>query len=182
VQSFFAHLLTHHRFAQVHPAKGRFRSFLLASLRNFLIDEQRKQQSQKRGGTVPALSLDLERAESQYACEPADPSPDPARSFERRWALTVLGRALSQLKAEYETAGKGERFTCLESFLVGDRPGASYAEAGQRLGMSEGAIKMAVLRIRQRGRELFRMEVSQTVDAEGDIDDEVRHLFSVLSA
>jgi RNA polymerase sigma-70 factor (ECF subfamily) len=182
VQSFLAHLLTHHRLSQVHPAKGRFRSFLLASLRNFLVDEQRKHQAQKRGGTLTPLSLDLARAESQWACEPADPSPDPAQSFERRWALTVLERALSQLKAEYVTAGKSDRFECLESFLLGDSPDVSYAEAGQRLGMSEGAVKMAVLRFRQRGRELFRMEVSHTVHTEEDIDDEVRHLFSVLSA
>ena len=181
VQSFFEHLLANHRLAQVHPAKGKFRSFLLASLRNFLADERRKQATRKRGGDVRVISLDAETAEERYRNEPVE-RQDPEKIYERRWALTVLERVLAQLKADYAEAGKAERFAQLEPFLLGEKAEVSYAEIGRRLDMSEGAVKMAVQRLRQRSRQLFRAEIAHTVATEGEIEDEVRHLLAVMAA
>lgn len=180
VQSFFAHLLADQRLARVHPSRGKFRSFLLASLKHFLADERRKQSAQKRGGGVPMIPLQIETAENQYRIEPVD-YRDPEKLFERRWAMTVLERVLERLKAEAADARAAERFNQLQPFLLADDAGPSYAEVGHRLGMTEGAVKMAVLRLRQRGRELFRAEIANRVAWEQDIEDEVRHLLAVLA-
>jgi RNA polymerase sigma-70 factor (ECF subfamily) len=178
-QSFLCSLLQNDRLRQVSPEKGRFRSFLLASLLNFLRDETSKARAQKRGGGTCPISFDAVDAEKRYALEPST-SDDPEKAFERRWALNVLERVLDKLKDEYASSGKADRFTQLESFLWADDHGTSYAEAGRLLGMSEGAVKMAVMRLRQRGRALFRAEVAQTVATEDEIEDEVRHMFAVL--
>ncbi len=179
VQSFFAHLLSDQRLARVHPARSKFRSFLLASLKNFLTDERRKQSAQKRGGDVTLIPLEADTAEERYCIEPVD-RRDPEKHFERRWAMTVLERVIDRLKAEASDARAAERFAQLQPFLLADDAGPSYAEVGRRLGMTEGAVKMAVLRLRQRGREIFRDEIANTVASEQDVEDEVRHLFTVL--
>jgi RNA polymerase sigma-70 factor (ECF subfamily) len=179
-QGFFVHLLEHHRLGQVRREKGKFRSFLLASLRNFLADQRDKAQTQKRGGQASIISLDAQTAEDSYRLEPAD-TLDSEKLFERRWALTVLQRALDRLEAEYASRGMQERFHQLQRLLLGEDGSATYSEIGNRLGMSEGAVKMAVLRLRQRGRELFRTEIAATVATEEEIDDEVRNLSAVLA-
>jgi RNA polymerase sigma factor (sigma-70 family) len=180
VQSFFAHLLTDQRLGRVQPAKGKFRSFLLAALRNFLTDERRKQQAQKRGGEFTVISLEAQGAEERYRIEPVD-RRDPEKLFERRWAMTMLERVLARLQREAEEGGTAERFARLQRFLLAEDAGGSYAEEGRQLGMSEGAVKMAVLRLRQRSRELFRAEIANTVGTEEQIEEEVRHLFAVLA-
>ncbi|MCW5551342.1 MAG: sigma-70 family RNA polymerase sigma factor [Verrucomicrobiae bacterium] len=179
VQGFFAHLLQNQRLAAVHPARGKFRSFLLTALRNFLADERRKQTAQKRGGTVITIPLEVQTAEERYRIEPVD-RRDPETLYERRWAMMVLERVLERLKAEAADARTAERFAQLQPFLLADDASPSYAEIGRRLGMTEGAVKMAVLRLRQRGREIFRDEIASTVASEQDVEDEVRHLFTVL--
>jgi RNA polymerase sigma-70 factor (ECF subfamily) len=179
-QDFFLHLLEKQRLGQVQREKGKFRSFLLASLQNFLSDQWDKSRAQKRGGGASLLSLDAARAEERYQLEPAD-TLDPQKIFERRWALTVLERVLARLEVEYAEAGKQERFAQLQHLLLQEGDSGSYAEVGRQLGMSEGAVKMAVLRLRQRSRELFRAEIAHTVGSEDEIEDEVRHLFAAIA-
>lgn len=179
VQSFLAHLLQNHRLARAHPDRGRFRSFLLVSLRHFLADEHRRQAAQKRGGGLEFIPLEGAAAEARYGVEPVE-WRDPEKLYERRWALAVLEQVLERLKMEATAAGAMDRFARLQPYLLADGSGSSYAEVGRELGMTEGAVKMAVLRLRQRGRELFRAEIAHTVASEADIEEEVRHLFTVL--
>lgn len=179
-QAFFAHLLDPQRLGQVRREKGRFRSFLLASLRNFLADERDKANALKRGGGLTILSIDAHTAEERFHLEPPD-TRDPEKLFERRWAMTVLDRVLERLEAEHAAAGRQERFAALQPLLLGDDDALDYATIGHQLGMSVGAVKMAVLRLRQRSRELFRAEISSTVADEEDIEDEFRRLLNVLA-
>ncbi len=179
-QGFFAHLLDRHRLGRVDRTKGKFRSFLLASLRNFLADQRDKAQALKRGGQVSLVPLDLQNAEDSYAIEPVDPLT-PEKLYERRWALTLLECVLARLEAEYNDRGLRNRFLELKPFLLAEAEATNYAEAGRRLAMSEGAVKMAVLRLRQRSRELFRAEIAATVTTEGEVEEEVRHLSAVLA-
>jgi RNA polymerase sigma factor (sigma-70 family) len=178
-QGFLLHLLKNQGLERVQREKGRFRSFLLAALKNFLADEWEKSQAQKRGGGVAAVSLDTDDAEERYQSDLAGPM-EPDKLFERRWALTLLERVLGQLEAEFAAAGKKERFESLQVFLSGEPAGISYAEAGRQIGMSEGAVKVAVLRMRQRYRELLRGEIAQTVATEGEVEEELRYLLEVL--
>jgi RNA polymerase sigma factor (sigma-70 family) len=178
-QAFFIHLLHHDRLAQVRPEKGRFRSFLLAALKNFLSDQREKTQAQKRGGGVEVISLDAHTAEQRYAMEPVE-RLDPEKIYERRWAMTLLDRVLERLESEFAVAGKAERFKYLSTLLVGEADSESYATVGKRLGMTAGAVKVAVLRLRQRYRELFRVEVSDTVVNQAELEEEMRHVFAAL--
>lgn len=180
-QEFFARLLEKNYLAQVSREKGRFRSFLLAALKNFLANEWDKVRAQKRGGDRTFVPLDATAAESRYAIEPVD-ALSADKIFERRWALTLLDRAIEQLRAEHVKAGRGPIFDELKGCLTGDGSTVSYAEIATRLGTSEGAIKVAVHRLRQRYREVLRAEVANTVAQPGDVDDELRQLFAALSA
>ena len=179
-QAFFEFLLEHQSLGQVRRERGKFRSFLLASLRNFLSDQRDKAAAQKRGGRVQIISLDAQSAEDAYRLEPVE-TQTPEKLFERRWALTILERVLARVEAEYHQRGLRARFAELQPFLLAEGGEGTYAEAGRRLGMSEGAVKMALLRLRQRSRELFRAEIAATVATEQDVEDEVRHLFAVLA-
>lgn len=178
-QGFFAHLLANHRLAQVSPEKGKFRSFLLASLRNFLADERDRALRQKRGGGQTILSIDAPEAETRYRDEPAD-LRDPEKIFERRWAMTLLERALDRLQRESAGQGKAQRFDQLHVFLTGEPDSPSYAEVGRRLDLTEGAVKVAVLRLRHHYQDLIRAEIAQTVADESEIDEEMRYLFAAL--
>jgi RNA polymerase sigma factor (sigma-70 family) len=179
-QSFFLHLLDRRALQHVHPHKGKFRSFLLASLKNFAADEWSKSQAQKRGGGAIVLSLDADVAEERYQADGAQHSLDPEKLFERRWAIALLDRVLNRLEAETTLAGKQDRFQELRVFLSGDPPNLSYAQVAARLNMTEGAIKVAVLRLRQRYRELFRAEIANTVAASENVDEELRHVIAIL--
>jgi RNA polymerase sigma factor (sigma-70 family) len=179
-QGFFLHLFQNRGLEKVRRERGRFRSFLLTSLKNFLADEWEKASARKRGGGIPAISLDAEDAEQRYRAESME-QPDPEKLFERRWAIALLDRVLARLEAEQVSAGKQERFEQLSMFLSGDPQDVTYAAVAARLGMTEGAVKVAVLRLRQRYRELFRAEIANTVAGANEVDDEMRHLLVVLA-
>jgi RNA polymerase sigma-70 factor (ECF subfamily) len=177
-QEFFARLLAKNTLAGVSQEKGRFRSYLLASIKHFLANEWDRSQAQKRGGGRVILSLDGACGESRHPIEPAD-GLTPDVIFERQWVLTLLDRVLDQLAAEY--AEKPEHFAALKDFLTsGSTPGAAAA-AANALGQSEGATRVAVHRLRQRYRHLLRAEIAQTVAHPSEVDAEIRRLFSVFS-
>jgi RNA polymerase sigma factor (sigma-70 family) len=180
-QAFFERLLERNFLAQVQREKGRFRSFLLASLKHFLANEWDRERALKRGGGRKLIALDDDSAEGRYKLEPKDDlSAD--RIYERRWALTLLDKVLGNLRAEYENAGKAEVFEILKEYLSARRTSVSYAHAAQKLGMNEGAVKVAVHRLRKRYRELLRAEIAHTVATASEIEAEIRYLFAVLSS
>lgn len=181
IQGFFVHILDRETLLKVAPERGKFRSFLLASLNYFLADARDRNQAQKRGGGLQVFSLDSEDADRRYALEPAD-QRTPERLFERRWALAIIERVFDTLKQEYVSTGKAELFRELQSFLHGDKTHGTYADAAVRLGSSEGAVKMAVLRLRRRYRTVFREVIAQTVESPADVDAEFSYLISVISS
>ena len=179
-QAFFARLLEKRGVRLADPKRGRFRSFLLASLKNFLADQRDHDQAKKRGGGRKVLSLDLNNAENRYVLEPADRlSPD--RLFERSWALTVLDSAMARLLAEATTDKKRRLFDRLKVHLTGNKDTVPYAKLAGQLDMTEGAVRVAVHRLRGRYRELLRDEIAQTVSTEAEIDQEIRDLFAALA-
>jgi len=180
-QAFFARLLERNWVGQADRQKGRFRSFLLSALNHFLADEWDKARAQKRGGGLAPIPLQFDVAETRYSHEPAD-NVTPEHSYERRWALTLLDTVLHRLQSEYEQEGRGELFATLHPCLVGDRSSQPYAELAAKLGVSEGTVKSAVHRLRQRYRQLLRDEIAQTVAEPGEVDEELRHLFAVLGS
>ncbi len=178
-QGFFARLLELNSLAGVRREKGRFRSFLLAAMNHYLADERDRAGAQKRGaGKV--VSLEIESAETRYRLEPVD-RVTPEDIFQRQWAMTLLGTVLQALQKEYEAAGKGELFTALGGCLTGEKGAAPTAELAARLRMSEGAVRVAAHRLRQRYRELLRAEIAHTVASPAEVEEELRHLFRVLS-
>lgn len=180
-QGFMLHLLEKDTLSRVQREKGKFRSFLLASLQYFLANERDKQQAQKRGGDAKFIELDHHHAEDRYLAELTD-NADPAKVFERRWAMTLLERVLSRLETEFMEPGRRERFQELQVFLLGEPRSVSYVEVGKRLGIREGAVKVAVLRLRQRFGELLRAEIATTVATPEEVEEELRHLFATFSA
>jgi RNA polymerase sigma-70 factor (ECF subfamily) len=179
-QAFFARFLEKDYLADVRREKGRFRSFLLASMRHFLADERDRSRAIKRGGGRTLLSLDAQDAEGRYVLEPRD-ELTAEKVFERRWALTVLEAARARLREDYATAGKTKRFETLETFLPGEQAAGTYAQAAGRLGVAVGTVKWEVHQLKQRYRELLRAEIAHTVPSADEIDEEVRHLIAVLS-
>lgn len=179
-QAFFARLLERHWVSAADRERGRFRTFLLTAMSRFLADEWDKTRAQKRGGGVRHVPIQLDAAETRYGHEPADPCT-PEQVYERRWALTLLDTVLQRLRAEYEDAGRGELFAGLNSSLVGGRESQPYAELATKLDMNEGAVKVAVHRLRKRYRKLLRAEIAETMTATEDVDQELRHLFAVLA-
>jgi RNA polymerase sigma factor (sigma-70 family) len=177
-QAFFAKLLERDFLANVDREKGRFRSFLLASLKHFLDDVRDHATALKRGGGKSIISLDAADAESRYQHEPAD-EMSPEHLFERQWALSLLEKVLSRLQAESTTASRGAAFETLQGALTGQRD-VPYAEIATKLGMTEGAVKTAVHRLRQRYRELLIEEISLTVATPEDVSEEIRYLMSSL--
>jgi len=178
-QAFFADLLSRQSLRNLSPEKGRFRSFLLASLKYFLADEWDKVRSQKRGGQVTIVSLDAQQAEQRYAMEPTDGN-DPEKIFERRWALTLLERTLGQLEHEMAANGKGAIWSDLKGYLLDDGDAPSYAELAARRDLSLSAIKMSVGRLRRRFGELLRTEIAHTVSSQREVDEELRHLLAAV--
>jgi RNA polymerase sigma factor (sigma-70 family) len=174
VQGYLARLLERGDLARVAPERGRFRSYLLAGLRNFLVSEARRESAEKRGGTSPLVSIDADEVEQDYLSElGTDGSPEGV--FDRQWANTVLERALERLREEHSARGKSHVYEMLKPTLTGDADD-DHASLGSRLGMSPGAVGVAVHRLRQRMRELVRSEVEQTVGSQADLDDEMRYL------
>ena len=177
-QGFFARLLEKNDLASVDRARGRFRSFLLAALDHFLINEWHRARTQKRGGATVLFSFDALDAESRLRHEPATDSPE--QIYDRRWAMTLLDQVMARLRTEMAGAGKLAHFEALKFCLTGER--TAYAEVGARLAMSEGAVKVAVHRLRERYRALLRAEIAETVATPEEIEDELRALLAALSS
>jgi RNA polymerase sigma-70 factor (ECF subfamily) len=178
-QEFFTRLLEKDVLASVDEGRGRFRSFLLAACRHFLSNERDRTHAQKRGGDRHVLSLDFADAEGRYHQEPAR-AETPERLFERRWAVALLGQVLDRLQQEYLAAGKSRLFQSLKIYLTGDG-GPSYAQVAAELGSSEGAVKVAIHRLRRRYRELLREEIAQTVESAEQVEDEIQALFRAVA-
>jgi RNA polymerase sigma factor (sigma-70 family) len=176
-QAFFAHLLEKRGLQRVDPELGRFRTFLLASLKNFLANDWDRAHAGKRGGGKIIISLDETGAESRYQLEPTH-DMTPERHFERQWAITLLDQVLDGLRVEYYANGNGALFEEFKTVITGQS--TPYAEMAARLHRSDGAIKVAIHRFRRRYRELIRDRIAETVGAE-DVEDELRHLLVALS-
>lgn len=159
------------------PEKGRFRSFLLTSLKFFVADEEDRQRAQKRGGGA-VVSLEFSSGEERYQREPAH-DETPERIFERRWALAVLDQVVERLRNEFVQHGRPEHFERLKVFLLGQAD-APYAALAREMNTSEGALKVAIHRLRKRYRELFRQEIADTVADREQVESELRFLASVL--
>jgi RNA polymerase sigma-70 factor (ECF subfamily) len=179
-QGFFADLLARDSLKGVDPSKGKFRSFLLASLEHFLSNRRDWDRRLKRGGKIPHLSLDFRDAESCYLREPAH-EETPERLFERRWALTLLAHVLDRLEREVDGENKRPLFECLKPTLMGESDAASYAQLGKELGMTPGAVKVAAHRLRKRFRAMLQDEIARTLANPGDYQQEINELFLALS-
>lgn len=179
-QEFFARLLEQGWLGQADPERGRFRTFLLSAMSHFLANEWDKASARKRGGAVQLVPVQLDSAETRYGQEPVD-SFTPDQAFERRWALTLLDHVLAELQKEYAAEGKSEQFETLKPCLLSEGKNQPYAVLASKLQLSEGALKVAIHRLRKRYRQLLRREVAHTVTAPGEVDEEMHHLFKVLS-
>jgi RNA polymerase sigma factor (sigma-70 family) len=179
-QAFFARLLEKDYLRVVAQEKGKFRTFLLVALKRFLADEWDRARAQKRGGGKAHSRLDTSMAETIYKEEPAPELP-AERLYERRWALTLLDQAITRLRKEFADGGKAEEFEQLKGVLVAEKGAISHAALASRLGLSEGATRVAVHRFRQKFRTLFREEIAHTLSSPDELDDEVRHLMALFS-
>lgn len=177
-QDFFARFLQKNYLAKADRERGKFRTFLIGSLKNFMVNEWKRVGRLKRGGGLEFLPIDASGAENRYAEERADRC-NPEDEYEKQWAVTLIEQVLDTLRQEFNETGKAALFESLKGFIWGDKGAASYAEIGRQLGLSEGNIKVAVHRLRQRFRELLRAEVAHTVARPGDVDEELRYLISV---
>lgn len=178
-QGFLASLLERRDFEGLSPERGRFRAFLLASLEHFLANDRARRHALKRGGGSRPVSLSLDDAEGRYRVEPGDVLT-PERLYERRWALTVIDRVLEELRGEWEAGGRGVEFQELKAALLGDAPAGGYVSVAARLGISEGAVKVAVHRLRRRFQSRLRQRIAETVADPADVDDEIRYLVQAL--
>jgi RNA polymerase sigma-70 factor (ECF subfamily) len=180
-QAFFAHLLQNEALKTIDRGKGKFRSFLLASLTNFLNNDWQKQKALKRGGQIRTISWDEAEAEDLYQHEPVD-QVTPEKLFERRWAFTVMEQVLSRLKSEHQNKpDKQELFEKLSPQLTREIAKGELAEIAAQLQMTEGAVKVALHRLRRRFGELLRSQVAYTVAEPDLVEEEIRHLFSVIA-
>ena len=179
-QEFFARLLARNWVGDADPLKGRFRTFLLTAMNHFLADEWDRLKAQKRGGGQRVLPLEVQTAESRFQSEPPDPLT-PEKIYERRWAQTLLETVFEQLRQAYEAEGKAALFAELKGSLTQARAAVPYPELTGRLKLSEGALRVAVHRLRQRYRELLRAEIAHTVTEPGEVEEELRYLFRVLA-
>jgi RNA polymerase sigma-70 factor (ECF subfamily) len=178
-QEFFIRVLEGRYLDRADPAKGRFRAFILTSLKFFVADEEDRQRAHKRGGGV-VVPLEFSSGEERYQREPAH-DETPERIFERRWALSVLDRVMERLKSEFVLHGRPEHFERLKVFLLGQSD-APYAALAREMNISEGALKVAIHRLRKRYRELFRQEIADTVADPAEVESELRFLATVLTS
>jgi RNA polymerase sigma factor (sigma-70 family) len=179
-QEFFARLLARHGIDSVDPARGRFRSFLLGAAKHFLANAHDHALRLKRGAAQPMESLDPGTDTSPGLQLPDPKAPSPDREFDRKWALTLLARALAALAQEHQTAGKTGHFETLKPWLTGDTENISQADAARRLGMNESAVKVAIHRLRRRFREAIKHEIGQTLSDPAQVDEELHYLFESL--
>jgi RNA polymerase sigma factor (sigma-70 family) len=180
-QAFFAGFLKKNYLEKLSAERGRFRAFLLASLKHFLANEWDKSQRQKRGGGVAPLSLDWQTADTQFQIAATnEPSPDLA--FDREWAVTLLAKVIERLEAESGAGGRSRQFAELKIFLTAGKGELSHADAARKLGVDETAVRVAVHRLRKRYRQLLRDEIAQTLSDPAMVDEEIRALFGAFSA
>jgi len=182
-QEFFTQLLAHQGLDQVDPGKGRFRSYLLGAVKHFLSDQQDRANAVKRGGGQVSVPLELKvethTTASMQITDPATPVPDAF--FDHQWALNVIDRALNAVAAELVSAGKDGYFEILKPWLVGEVGELSQSEAARQLSMSEGAVKVAIHRLRKRFRGLVKQEIAGTVDASTSVQEELHYLLEALA-
>ena len=180
-QAFFARFLEKNYLEGLSAEHGRFRAFLLASLKHFLINDWKKSQRQKRGGGAMPLSLDWQTADTKFQVAAVN-EPSPDKAFDREWALALLAKVIERLQKECEADGKAKLFGQLKIFLTAGKGALSHAEAAAELGMDETAVRVAVHRLRKRYRQLLRDEIAQTLADDADVDEEMRALFGAFSA
>jgi RNA polymerase sigma-70 factor (ECF subfamily) len=180
-QSFLMSLLERRDFEHLRQDRGRFRAFLLASLQHFLANDAARRRAQKRGGGRAPLPLSFDDAEGRYSFEPAEPAT-PETIYERRWALTVIERVLARLREEWEASSKEAEFDELKACLLGQGPGGGHAAIAHRLGTTEGAVKVAVHRLRKKFQTELRQDIAETVADASEVDDEIRYLIRALDA
>src|SRR5262249_12952035 len=178
VQEFFADFLGKNYLAKAAPERGRFRCFLMTSVENFLNNQNDLARAEKRGGGRALLSLDQQDAEARYRHEPRTET-DPARTFEQRWAATLLNTVLTRLQNEFRTTGRSDLFDALQAHLWGDSEPVGYAQLAEQFGLTLANVKVTAHRLRQRYRELLREEIAHTVASPDEIDDEIQHLMKV---
>jgi RNA polymerase sigma-70 factor (ECF subfamily) len=178
-QSFFAWLLERNWLERADQQRGRFRSFLLVTFSRFLSNEWDRLKAQKRGG-AQLITLEFDAAEALCQSQLAENST-PEQSFERRWALSLLDEVMNRLAAEFTRDGKAELFARLKPCLLGERTSQPYAALAAAVGMTEGSVKVAVHRLRQRYRQILRETIADTVEKPEEIEDELRYLFAVLA-
>ena len=179
-QGFFEVLLEKNYLGDVDRERGRFRTFLLSACENYLRNEWAKRRTIKRGGEVSFISIQVDDAETRYLMEPQDQST-PEKVFEHSWAMGMLSLTMDRLRSEFTKAGKADQFSVLEAFLSGEKRPASYADAAAKLGISEGAVRVVTHRLRTRYGQLLRQAIAETLADPRDVDEELRHLFAVLS-
>lgn len=181
-QAFFTRLLEGGGIGNVAREKGRFRSYLLGALKHFLAEKRRNEGRLKRGGGATIESLDAGGSDTSPGLQVAAPGEAVStRNFDREWANTVMARSLRAVQARFEKAGKPGQFEVLKSWLVGDAEGLSQADAAKALGMTAGAVKVAIHRLRGDFRAAIETEIAQTLPQTGDLADELRYLIEVLS-
>lgn len=178
-QAFFVHLLQKRAISFAEPNRGRFRTFLLTSLQNFLRNEWRAGKALKRGGGKLPISMDFQNHESHRCIQPVS-EETPEQTFEREWALAVLKVVLGRLQTDWESKGKALEFAVLKQFLTGRHADGNYTDAAKELGMTTGSVKTAASRMRSQYRKLVRAEIAQTVENPMEVDDEIKRLFQVL--
>ena len=178
-QAFFARVLEKNYFQDAEQTRGRFRTFLLASVRHFISNERDAELALKRGGGIRHVALEVEPEERRFHREPSE-NDTPERIYERRWALSALDAAMARLASKYERTARGRLFEELRPLLTGDEP-ASYAELSARLGASEGALRVAAHRFRKEFASSLRKVIEETVDEPKAVDDELRYLMAIVS-
>ena len=180
-QGFFASLIERRDFESLQKDRGRFRAFLLASMQHYLANDFARRRTLKRGGGMLPLSLAFDGAEGRYRFEPAD-KETPQTLFERRWALTVIERALADVRKEWEATSRTAEFEALKSCLLGGAPEGGYAAVAREISSSEGAVRVAVHRLRRKFQKRLREEIAETVADPSEVDDEIRYLLRALNA
>ena len=178
-QAFFAELLAKNYVGSAKAERGRFRAFLLTSLKHFLSKEWERAKAQKRGGGKPPIPLDFESADSRCRIEPVS-ELTAEQLYDREWAVMLLGQVMQHLEDEFVRSGRKQQFDELKAFLIGQHAGITYSGVGVKLGLTEAAAKMAAHRLRRCYRELLREEIAQTVAGRDEVEDEIRTLFVTL--
>lgn len=181
VQAFFARFLEKNYLEGLNSERGKFRAFLLASLKHFLANEWDRANRQKRGGGIQHLSLDWQSADERYRIDPPDPAT-PDRRFDREWALALLECVIARLREECAASGKAQLFEQAKGFLMVGEAVIPYGQAAQTLGLEEGAMRVAVHRLRKRYRELLRDEIAQTLSDPAQVTEELRSLQAALAS